>query len=170
MDKKERIAESIKNEIKNLMDGLMDRNLKTDPFIPEKHHSSKPIYAALVPDEIFKGSHFERRFVTPFGNVWENLAKVVALEAHGTCEKGYHIKGNVGLERLKRIQEVLNSLEHSTSKNKKEKPNWDKELSYIIEATGEPTPVTVVSDIFVENKILNLKYAFELKGPLPNSD
>lgn len=38
-----------------------------DPFIKEKHHANKPLYAALVPDEIFKGSHFERRFVTPFG-------------------------------------------------------------------------------------------------------
>jgi hypothetical protein len=36
----------------------------------------KPLYAALVPDEIFKGSDFERRFVTPFGDV---LAIVFAI-------------------------------------------------------------------------------------------
>ena len=45
----------------------------------------------LVPDEIFKGSHFERRFVTPFGKVWERLANIVA-EAHlGKSELGANI-------------------------------------------------------------------------------
>lgn len=50
-----------------MMDQVMERVLITDPFIKENHRSSKPLSAALVPDEIFKGSHFERRFVTPFG-------------------------------------------------------------------------------------------------------
>ena len=56
----------------------MIKVLKTDPFIVEEHHAEKPLYAALVPDEIFKGSHFERRFVTPFGHVWEKLTVVAA--------------------------------------------------------------------------------------------
>jgi len=75
--KKERISSSIKLVISELMNRVMERVLVTDPFIKEKHHSTKPLYAALVPDEIFKGSHFERRFVTPFGGVWEKLAEIV---------------------------------------------------------------------------------------------
>lgn len=50
------IAEIILDEIKSMMNRVMDRVLITDPFIAEKHHASKPLYAALVPDEIFKGS------------------------------------------------------------------------------------------------------------------
>ncbi len=61
-----------------MMDRVLKRVLVEDPFIKELHHSNKPLYAALVPDEIFKGSHFERRFVTPFGSVWEKLAVVAA--------------------------------------------------------------------------------------------
>ena len=79
MNKEERVAKSIKEIIENLMERVMHNVLIKDPFIKEKHHSAKPLYAALVPDEIFKGSHFERRFVTPFGGVWEKLAQVVAL-------------------------------------------------------------------------------------------
>jgi len=152
------------------MDRVMDKVLITDPFIKEKHHSSKPLYAALVPDEIFKGSHFERRFVTPFGGVWEKLAQVVAEEHHGHCEMGKTITGEVGAERLRRIQEVLNRLEHKKKGEVKHKPDWDVELKYILEGDGKPIPTNVVCDIFIDSKKTKKKYAFEIKGPLPNSD
>ena len=61
------------------MDRVIKKVTETDPFLPEEHKFKKPLYAALVPDEIFKGSHFERRFVTPFGTIWEKLAKAVAM-------------------------------------------------------------------------------------------
>jgi len=79
------IKKEIKSVIKTLMDRVMEKVLISDPFINEIHHSKKPLYAALVPDEIFKESHFERRFVTPFGSVWEKLAVVVAKVNHSHC-------------------------------------------------------------------------------------
>ncbi len=149
----------------------MNRVLVTDPFVAEEHHAAKPLYAALVPDEIFKGSHFERRFVTPFGNVWETLAMVVAREYHGRCEKGYTIRGTIRRERLRRIQEVLNRLEHpDPSATKRTQPDFSEELKYICAGRGKLLPCEVVCDIYVESRSRRKKYAFELKGPLPNSD
>jgi hypothetical protein len=165
---KSNMREKIKDVISELMERVMDRVLISDPFIKEKHHSAKPLYAALVPDEIFKGSHFERRFVTPFGGVWEKLAEVVATEEHGNCSKGHTIVGEVGSESLRRIQEVLNRLEHKGKE--KVKPHWEDELKYVLEGGGEPIPTAVVCDIFIDSKSTGKKYAFELKGPLPNSD
>ena len=170
MNKQERVALAIKGVVSKMMDRVIDNVLINDPFLKEKHHSSKPLYAALVPDEIFKGSHFERRFVTPFGGVWEKLAQVVAIEAHGNCSMGHHVTGVVGSERLRRIQEVLNKLEHNTKGAEKVKPDWDKELKYIRQGGGKPIPVTVTCDIFIHNEETDTKYAFELKAPLPNSD
>lgn len=170
MNKQERVALAIKSVVSKMMDRVMDNVLINDPFLKEKHLSSKPLYAALVPDEIFKGSHFERRFVTPFGGVWEKLAKVVAIEAHGNCSMGHHVTGVVGSESLRRIQEVLNKLEHNTKGAEKVKPDWDKELKYIRQGGGKPIPVTVTCDIFIHNEETDTKYAFELKAPLPNSD
>lgn len=168
--KNKNVNNGISKVVSELMDRVMDKVLITDPFIKEKHHSSKPLYAALVPDEIFKGSHFERRFVTPFGGVWEKLAQVVADEHHGHCEMGKTINGEVGAERLRRIQEVLNRLEHKKKGKDKQKPDWDVELKYILEGGGKPIPTSVVCDIFIESKKTKKNYAFELKGPLPNSD
>jgi len=101
MTKQERVAQAIKNVVSIMMEKVMENVLIKNPFIKEEHRANKPLYAALVPDEIFKGSHFERRFVTPFGGVWEKLAQVVAIEAHGNCSMGHTIEGIVGSESLR---------------------------------------------------------------------
>ena len=170
MTKQEKVALAIKQVVSTMMDRVMFNVMEKDPFIKESHRSSKPLYAALVPDEIFKGSHFERRFVTPFGGVWEKLAKVVAEQAHGHCEVGYSVEGTIGKESLRRIQEVLNKLEHKTKGATKIKPNWKEELKYIKAGGGDLIPVAVTCDIFINSLETGKKYAFELKAPLPNSD
>lgn len=165
------MKETIQSVIKDLMNRVMNRVMVEDPFIKEKFHANKPLYAALVPDEIFKGSHFERRFVTPFGNAWEELAIAAAKSGLGHGAKGHSIFGTVKSERLVRISQVLNALEHPKEKGKgRIKPDWDSELAYILEGGGEDIPVQIVCDVYAEDTTNNKRYAFELKAPLPNSD
>ena len=163
-------SDAIKSVVKTMMDKVMEKVLVTDPFVPDIFHASKPLYAALVPDEIFKGSHFERRFVTPFGSVWEKLAVAVGTAYHGKCTQGAVIEDTIGEESLRRIQEVLNRLEHGVRGQQKTKPDWNSELAYILAGGGKPIPVSVTCDILIQNTLTNKKYAFELKAPLPNSD
>ena len=167
MKQEERIAQEIKEVVSSLMERVMNKVLVEDPFVPENHHAAKPLYAALVPDEIFKGAHFERRFVTPFGGVWEKLAVVVAREKHGTCEQGATIDGVIAKGRLQRIQEVLNQLEHRGSATSR-RPDWDKELAYVLEGKGELIPCTVVCDLLVRSRASKKAYAFELEEPFQN--
>jgi len=164
------MKDAIQTVIKDLMDRVMKRVLVEDPFIREKFRADKPLYAALVPEEIFKGSHFERRFVTPFGSAWEALAVAAANYGLGHGVKGYSIHGNVKAERLRRITQVLNTLEHPEKGKGRVRPDWDKELKYILEGKGEDIPVQVVCDVFARDTTNNKTYAFELKAPLPNSD
>ncbi len=161
---------AIQEVIQTLMERVMTRVLVEDPFLPEKHRAKKPLYAALVPDEIFKGSHFERRFVTPFGHVWEKLALVAAEHGLGYGAKERVITGTIKEDRLRRISEVLNQLEHKTKGKDRRKPDWGSELVYILNGTGEEIPVTVICDIYAESEQTGQRFAFELKGPLPNSD
>ncbi len=166
----ENVSGAIRDIVQDLMDGVMNNVLVKNPFIPEKHHAEKPLYAALVPDEIFKGSHFERRFVTPFGTAWEKLAMAVGKVYHGECTKGTRIEGTIPEGRLNRIQEVLNRLDHAEKGKKKSKPNWNEELSYILAGRGKSIPIAVVCDILVQSKKTGKTYAFELKGPLSDKD
>lgn len=165
------MKKAIQSVIQSMMDRIMHKVLVEDPFIKEDHRAKKPLYAALVPDEIFKGSHFERRFVTPFGDAWEKLAIVAANKGLGYGVNGHSITGKINAERLRRIQQVLNSLEHPEKGKKKVKPNWKKELKYILEGRSKKfIPTTVVCDVYGEDKKNGKKYTFELKAPLPNSD
>lgn len=169
----QKMKEAIQSVIKGMMDSLMNKVLVEDPFIEEDHHAKKPLYAALVPDEIFKGSHFERRFVTPFGNAWEKLAIVAANEGLGYGVKGHEVIGSINAERLRRIQEVLNRLEHPEKGKARVRPDWKAELAYVLEGESEELlPSTVICDVYAEDrgKEPRARYAFELKAPLPNSD
>src|SRR3989344_4212833 len=171
MTKEQEMKEAIQSVIKLMMERVMNKVLIEDPFVKEEHKAKRPLYAALVPDEIFKGSHFERRFVTPFGDVWEKLAIVAANKGLGYGEKGYVVTGKINAERLRRIQEVLNNLEHAEEGKKRIRPDWDNELKYILEGkSAKLIPVTVITDVYAEDKENKKKYAFELKAPLPNSD
>ena len=105
---------AIRDVITQKMDRVMQRVLVEDPFNTVDHRRKKPLYAALVPDDIFKASHFERQFVTPFGKIWEELAVVVAKDRMGNARQEEMVDGVILKERLVRIQEVLNSLEHKS--------------------------------------------------------
>lgn len=161
---------AIQSVIRRMMDRVMDNVLVKDPFIEEEHKAKRPLYAALVPDEIFKGSHFERRFVTPFGKAWELLAVTAAEKGLGYGVAGHTITGTVKKERLRRISEVLNRLEHAEKGKKRVQPDWKSELAYVLAGKGKPIPVTIVCDVYAEDRINDRRYAFELKAPLPNSD
>ncbi|MEZ4525874.1 MAG: TdeIII family type II restriction endonuclease [Desulfobacterales bacterium] len=169
MSRQDEMKEAIQEVVRTMMNRVME-NVLNDPFDAKLHQALRPLYAALVPDEIFKGSHFERRFVTPFGKVWELLAVVAANKGLGYGAAGYRIEGMAGAERLARINEILDRLEHNKRGKRKVKPDWKTELAYILEGGGEKTPVYVECDVYAEDRINNKKYAFELKAPLPNSD
>lgn len=169
-DEPKTMRDAIQSVIKRLMDRVMNRVMVEDPFVSEKHHAGKPLYAALVPDEIFKGSHFERRFVTPFGNAWEDLAVTAATFGLGYAERQHTIQGRVKNGRLTRIAEILNALEHPEEDKKRVKPDWEAELRYVLAGGGQEIPVPVVCDVYAEDPKHHSKYAFELKAPLPNSD
>jgi len=164
------MKDAIQQKVGNLMERVMEKVLVTDPFLVDKFRAEKPLYAALVPNEIFKGSHFERRFVTPFGSVWEDLAVTAAEFGLGQGNRGVTVNGIVKEGRLHRIAEVLVRLEHPEKGKARLRPDWKNELAYIMEGGGENIPVQVMCDVMAVDTELNLKYMFEIKAPLPNSD
>ena len=84
----------------------------------------------------------------PFGHVWEDLAVTAAEYGLGSGQKGVRISGTVKQERLRRISEILNRLEHSSRGQGRVRPDWDTELAYIMEGDGEDIPVQIECDVF----------------------
>ena len=152
------------------MDSVMDKVLRLDPFDMDQRRRNAPLHAALVPEDIFKGSHFERRFVTPFGRVWERLAALIGENAFGFGANQHMIIGEVRQGCLDRIQRTLDALEHGSAGGDRTRPNWEEELRHVKAGTGRRREVRVNCDVFVSRSPKAPGLAFELKAAQPNSD
>jgi len=170
MDEKTEITKAIQEVVSSMMERVLHNVLVKDPFSLDAIIKDKPLYAALVPEQVFKGSHFERRFVTPFGKLWEKIAVVVAKHRWGIGALNHTIVGKVKEGRIQRISEVLNSLEHKNEAKNRIRPSWEKELRYVLEGDGKLVTATVICDVYAEDPKTKRKAAFELKAPMPNSD
>ena len=152
------------------MDAVMDRVLRQDPFDMARRQRESPLHTALVPEEIFLGSHFERRFVTPFGKVWEKLAAAVGEATFGFGTTQHMVNGRLRRQSLERIRQTLDALEHGPTGGDRAQPNWDAELRHVREGGGPWQDVSVICDVFVSEASDKPGLAFELKAALPNSD
>jgi len=152
--------------ITRLLDRVLENVLEDSPFDIEKHRSAKPLYASLVPDDIFRGSHFERRFVTTFGRVFEEVAVVAATGLGAKAETGRKIIGAIPEERLHRIDQVLGEL--YSSRHDRE-PDWEAEMDYILAGEGKPVEIAVTCDFYAEYPS-GERIAAEIKAPQPNKD
>ncbi len=103
-------------------------------------------------------------------SVWEELVVAAARVGLGHGERRHKIFGTVKLGRLRRIAQVLYTLEYPERGQEPRKPDWDAELRYVLAGKGEDIPVQVVCDVYVADAVNHKRYAFELKAPLPNSD
>ena len=153
------------------MKRVVVRALDEDPFDSEAHEIKRPLYAALVPDEVFTGSHFERRFVTIFGRVWENLLRTVGENRFGWAKRQHKISGQIRQGSLEGIQRILDDLEHANPNDRERvRPDWHKELELAKSGSGAWRDVEVHCDVFLSTSPDAPGYAFELKSPTPNSD
>ena len=132
--------------------------------------ATDPLFATLIPSEVFKIADFDRRFVLSAQEAWLRLAVATAKRRLGQISVGYEIRGTVKTGRLKRIAQVLYFLERPEHDKQKAHPDWDSELAYILEGKGKDIPTSIVCDVYAMNRKSGKRYAFELKSPLPNSD
>ena len=103
---------AIRSVINDAMKQVVVRAIEEDPFDGEHHEIEKPLHAALVPRDVFKGSRFERRFVTIFGRVWEELLRAVGQARFGWATRQHRMDGRIRRGCLERIQRILDQLEH----------------------------------------------------------
>lgn len=164
------VKAAVEDVIVGMMKSVMEKVLVADPFDKDRFRREKPLYAALVPDEIFLGSHFERRFVTPFGKVWERLVQVLGQAKSGFAATDHEIRGRVRQGRLDRIHETLDRLERGPNRGGAA-PNWKKELAHVRECReGAFAEVRVICDVFIAESAAGRGEMFEVKAALPNSD
>ena len=164
---KEETKNKIKDEIIKVVDRVIKRRVVDEVFDIKELEEERPFHVALLPEEILKGSKFERSFVTSLGqSVWEEIARIIIEKGWGNAKRGQHIEGEIYQSQLGIIQKILNELEHVRGNRK---PDWMEELKEIDKAeSGKKVKISVVVDLYGVSKYKKL-YC-ELKSSKPNSD
>jgi hypothetical protein len=146
----------------------LERRTRLEPWDEEAERVQKPFHHALVPAEVWKGSKFERSFVTSLGSMWEAAAVELGASLRGWAARSYAYVGDIHTAQLHVVQSILGDLEA-----RRRRPDWDSEIAEVFAAASGPTePCQVTVDVAVgdsEDDRSTHAY-FEIKAPLPNAD
>ncbi len=156
----------IKEHLSAVMKRLIKRRCVTEPFGEQEIFKKNPFGANLVPMEIWKGSKFERSFVTTLGQgIFEQLAKIIA-EGTGADAANQHVSRlTICTWRIEKIDSIL-----ATQRSNKVQPNWEREVEELLVLNNERfEEVEVVSDLFIRRADEKKEY-YSIKTVKPNLD
>ena len=111
----------------------LERRTVSEPWDEAAEKVQKPFHHALVPATVWKGSKFERSFVTSLGSMWEVAAVELGDALQGWAAKGHSYSGEIHTAQLHVIQSILNDLEA-----RRRRPDWDSEIAEVLAARGRP--------------------------------
>lgn len=140
----------------------------TEPWDEERERLLRPLHFALVPGAVWKGSKFERSFVTSLGTVWEHAAVEASRGVSGWMQKGFVYIGEIHSAQLHVIARILSDLEA-----RRRRPDWDAEIAEVFAAASGPkerAQVTVDVAVGASPAARSGHSYYEIKSPKPNSD
>lgn len=156
----------IEEVISAMMERIICRRIVEEPFRQEDIETKNPFGYRLVPIEIWKGSKFERSFVTTLGQMsFEQLARIIA-EGTGATAENQHVEDiTINTWRKEKIDEIL-ELQRKSQRT----PDWEAEVAEILSLKNSKyEDLRVRFDLYI--KRLNGKEEFySLKTVKPNLD
>jgi len=165
------IAESrIKEIIEYTITAIIEKKFTESPFNHDQFCRESPFNAALVPEEVWKSSRFERAFVTSMGmSIYESVACILGKEIWGKAEHNYRSTGLIFRRQVDKIQEILTELQHPKESGRS--PNWVRECEELTKCIGgDKIRVEIISDVYLEDEAHKKRAYLELKAPKPNAD
>lgn len=156
----------IEETISSMMERIIRKRIVTEPFREEDIEKNNPFGYRLVPIEVWKGSKFERSFVTSLGQKsFEQLAKIIA-EGTGAVSKNQYVQEiTINTWRKEKVDEIL-SLQRKSQRT----PNWAAEVSEILSLQNNKyEDIQIRFDLYIQRP--NGKEEFySMKTVKPNLD
>ena len=140
--------DKIIGHLSDVMERLITRRCDTEPFNEELILTHNPFGARLIPMEVWKGSKFERSFVTTLGQgIFEVIGKYIA-EGSGAYAENQHLTNlHVCTWRIERIDTLLSNQRSGSSAPT---PNWTQEVSEMLTLSNDRfIDVPIISDLYV---------------------
>ena len=168
----------VEEHLKEVMKRILEKRTIQEPFNEEDIKNKNPFGYRLVPIEVWKGSKFERSFVTSLGQgIFEQIAKIIA-EGSGAIAKNQYTKSiklnSWQLEKIDNILEKQRKQRNASKKKVKDNSNKVKtineELEFLRELeTDRYQEVSVLFDLYIKRENGMEEY-YSLKTVKPNLD
>ncbi|MGG5463293.1 TdeIII family type II restriction endonuclease [Clostridium sp. B9] len=168
----------VEEHLRSVMKRILEKRTIHEPFNEEDIKNKNPFGYRLVPIEVWKGSKFERSFVTSLGQgIFEQIAKIIAEGSGAVAENQYVKSIRLNSWQIERIDNILDKQrkQRKIAKNKaKDNSNRVKtineELEFLRELeTDRYQDVNVLFDLYIKRENGMEEY-YSLKTVKPNLD
>jgi hypothetical protein len=159
-----------KKRIKELLSGIMQKIIEKrtvkEPFRAEDVEMENPFGYRLVPLEIWKGSKFERSFVTSLGQgVFEQIAKIIAEGTGAHAENQYSLDITINTYRAEKIEEII-----AMHRSSRREPGWDVDVNEILALQNQRhQDLRVNFDLYIRRATGKEEF-YSIKTVKPNLD
>lgn len=160
----------VMNHIIVAMDKKIHDMTVENPFNEDAVFAKNPFGARIVPNEVWKGSKFERSFVTTLGQgIFEQIGKIIAQGTGAHAENQHKRVLTLNTFQTQTIEQIVERQGKEKSK-KKEAPKVKKEIKMIQELSIDSTvSVSVISDLYVRRPDGREEF-YSFKTVKPNKD
>lgn len=168
----------VEEHLRGVMKRILDKRTIQEPFNENEIKNKNPFGYRLVPIEVWKGSKFERSFVTSLGQgIFEQIAKIIA-EGSGAFAENQYVKSiRLNSWQVEKIDNIL-AKQRKQKSNSKSKAKGEvikvktisEELEVLRELeTDRYQDVNVLFDLYIKREDGKEEY-YSLKTVKPNLD
>ncbi|AXU29707.1 TPA: TdeIII family type II restriction endonuclease [Clostridioides difficile] len=162
----------IEKHLNLVMDKILKRRTIDEPFDEDSIKNTNPFGYRLVPVEVWKGSKFERSFVTSLGQgIFEQVAKIIA-EGTGAKAINQHTETvKLNTWQVEQIEKVLKNQRSQKGRKQVTTVKTIKEELEIIKNLDidRYEEKNILFDLYIERSNGNKEY-YSLKTVKPNLD
>lgn len=162
----------IEKHLNLVMDKILKRRTIDEPFDEDSIKNTNPFGYRLVPVEVWKGSKFERSFVTSLGQgIFEQVAKIIA-EGTGAKAINQHTETvKLNTWQVEQIEKVLKNQRSQKGRKQVTTVKTVKEELEIIKNLDidRYEEKNILFDLYIERSNGNKEY-YSLKTVKPNLD
>ena len=168
----------IEEHLRGVMKRIVEKRTVQEPFNEEEIKNKNPLGYRLVPIEVWKGSKFERSFVTSLGQgIFEQIARIIAEGSGAMAENQYVKTIRLNSWQLEKIDNILEKQrkQKNTSRTKTKGSTIkvktiNEELDFLRELeTDRYQDVNVLFDLYIKREDGAEEY-YSLKTVKPNLD
>ena len=168
----------VEEHLRGVMKRILDKRTIQEPFNEDEVKNKNPFGYRLVPIEVWKGSKFERSFVTSLGQgIFEQIAKIIAEGSGAFAENQYVKPIRLNSWQVEKIDNIL-AKQRKQKSNSKPKAKGEvikvktisEELEFLRELeTDRYQDVNVLFDLYIKREDGKEEY-YSLKTVKPNLD